>query len=312
MPDKSRHSEVTLARKAGALRLRTLITGAARRWLLEHDFLEIETPSRIPAPAPESHIDAIASEGWFLQTSPELCMKRLLAAGFNRVFQICKCFRAAERGSKHLPEFTMLEWYRAGADYRTIMIDCEEMVRFIAQEAGFGNFIEYMGARIDLGDPWPSISVRQAFRDYAAMSVEKALAEGTFNELMAFSIEPRLGHKRPQFLFDYPVELGALARKNPCDPTVAERFELYINGIELVNAFSELTDPIEQRMRFEKEMKCRASCGKTVYPFPEKFILSLDSMPQSAGAALGIDRLVMLFADKAEIGEVVAFAPEDL
>lgn len=294
------------------MRLRSRIIQSIRRFFLQRDYLEIETPCRIPAPAPESHIDAVASGAWFLQTSPELCMKRLLAAGYPRIFQICRCFREKERGGRHLPEFAMLEWYRAEADYEALMDDCEEIFRAVCRELFGRESFMFQGSGIDLAAPWPRISVAEAFDRYAGVAMHDALKAGTFNELMAFSIEPRLGGGRPVFLYDYPVELGALARAKQTDPSVAERFELYIAGIELVNAFSELIDTAEQRSRFEKETAQRAAAGKTVYPFPQKFIDCLERMPQSAGAALGVDRMVMLFADKAEIDEVVAFTPEEL
>ncbi len=294
------------------MRLRSRIIQSIRRFFLERDFLEVETPCRIPAPAPESHIDAIASGAWFLQTSPELCMKRMHASGYPRLFQTCRCFREKERGGRHLPEFTMLEWYRAGADYEDLMDDCQEIFRSVCREILAEENFTFQGKPIGLEKPWPRISVGDAFTRYAGVSMFDALKAGTFNELMAFSIEPQLGYGKPVFLYDYPVELGALARSKQTDPAVAERFELYIAGIELVNAFSELIDGAEQCARFKKESADRAAAGKTVYPFPQKFIDCLEKMPQSAGAALGVDRLVMLFADKTEIDEVVAFTPEEL
>jgi elongation factor P--(R)-beta-lysine ligase len=305
-------SEDYLGRKKEALLLRSRIIQSIRRWFLERDFLEVETPCRMPAPAPESHIDAVASGEWFLQTSPELCMKRLLAAGYPRIFQICRCFREKERGSRHLPEFTMLEWYREGADYGCLMEDCEGIFRSVCRELFGRESFVFQGREIGLEKPWPRISVSEAFWAHACTSMQEALKAGTFNELMAFSLEPQLGGGRPVFLYDYPVELGALARARDDNPLVAERFECYIAGIELVNAFSELIDVTEQRTRFEKEMRVRAAAGKAVYPFPQKFIDCLEYMPQSAGAALGVDRLVMLFADKKEIDDVVAFTPEEL
>lgn len=305
-------TEDSLAGKTEALRLRSQIIQSTRRFFFAQKFIEIETPCRMPAPAPESHIDATASGDWYLQTSPELCMKRLLAAGHPKIFQICRCFRDRERGIRHLPEFSMLEWYRSEADYNFLMGDCERLISFICREVLGTDHFSYQGKRIGLKGPWARLSVREAFRQHAGVEMTDAVKDGSFNELMAFSIEPKLGTGAPVFLYDYPVELGALARAKESDPSVAERFELYIEGIELVNAFSELVDPGEQRRRFEKEMAVRAAAGKAVYPFPEKFISSLGDMPQSAGAALGLDRLVMLFADKVEIDDVVAFTPEEL
>ena len=294
------------------LRLRARIIQAVRAFFTDRGYLEVETPGRIPAPAPEAHIDAPATEDWFLQTSPELCMKRLLAAGYERVFQICKCFRKGERGNRHLPELTMLEWYTAGEDYRHMMRQCEELVRFAARSAGIGNTLPYQGLRIDLGPPWIRMPVAEAFDRFTPLSMEKAISTDRFDELMGCEIEPKLGLEKPVFLLDYPAAMGALARLKPSDKRFAERFELYIGGVELCNAFTELTDPIEQRRRFEAERAFRKSAGKPVYPMPEKFLTALASMPPAAGNALGLDRLVMLLADTDRIDDVVTFTPEEL
>ncbi len=301
-----------LARKKDFLLQRASILAAIRRFFISRDYMEVETPLRIPAPAPESHIDAIPSDDWFLHTSPELCMKRLLAAGYPRLFQICRCFRGRENGDRHLPEFTLLEWYRAGIDYLELMSECEDLLIGIARDMGKGGEIVYGGKTIGLEKPWERCSVREAFEKHASLSLEEALKNGSFDETMAFEIEPQLGKERPTFLYDYPLSLGALARRKAGDPAFAERFELYIGSMELVNAFSELTDAEEQRSRFLKEEEERRSMGKRPYPVPERFLRVLPEMPESAGAALGVDRLVMLFTGAAEIRDVVAFAPEDL
>jgi lysyl-tRNA synthetase class 2 len=302
--------EWRLSAKADTLKLRATMIQAIRRFFLDHDFLEIETPLRIPAPAPEPHIDAMASNDWFLQTSPELCMKRLLAAGYPKIFQICRCFRAEERGARHLPEFTMLEWYRAQTDYRMLMDDCEAMIAHVAAELGLGGALSWQGRRIDLTPPWERITVREAFARYAAFSAEEALRRDCFDEVMVCAIEPRLGGEHPVFLYDYPAALGALARVKPDDSTLAERFELYIASLELANAFSELTDAAEQRRRFEEAARARCRSNHPVYPMPERFLAALSRMPPSAGIALGVDRLAMIFADRPEIDAVVAFPPE--
>ncbi len=294
------------------LRLRARIIQAVRRFFIEHDYLEIETPSRIPAPAPEAHIDAEVSGDWFLQTSPELCMKQLLAAGYPRIFQICKCFRYQERGSYHLPELTLLEWYTAGHNYLDMMNQCEDMVRFVARNTDFGNVISYQGQRIDLNGPWDRMSVTEAFDAFASTSLETALLNNCFDEKMVLEIEPHLGRQKPLFLYDYPASSCALARLKPADPKLVERFELYIGGLELCNAFSELIDPVEQKQRFEHEQNIRRHSGKRQYPTPKRFLDALEHMPDAAGNALGIDRLVMLFADTARIDDVVAFIPEEL
>jgi len=301
-----------LAAKKDALRRRALMIRTIRRFFQDQDFLEVETPLRIPAPAPESHTDAVASGEWFLQPSPELCMKRLLAAGYPRIFQICKCFRAGERGDRHLPEFTMLEWYREGTDYRTLMDDCEALITLVARELGIDGIFSRQGREIRLGIPWERITVREAFRRYATMTAAEALGTDRFDEILACEVEPHLGMENPVFLYEYPVELGALARVKEGDPGIAERFELYCSGLELANAFSELTDAREQRRRFEEAFRDRRRNGSPLYPMPERFLAALPQMSPSAGIALGVDRLAMLLADKSRIDEVVAFTPESL
>lgn len=292
--------------------LRAQIIRAVRKFFIDNDYLEIETPCRIPAPAPEAHIEAEVSGDWFLHTSPELCMKRLFTAGYPRIFQICRCFRQKERGSKHLPEMTMLEWYTAGHNYFNMMEQCEELIRFVARRAGFEDFLVYQGNRIDLKASWPRMSVSDAFERFSSVSMETAVLQDRFDQLTAFDIEPNLGHNKPLFLYDYPAAAASLARLKPENHSLAERFELYIGGLELCNAFSELTDPVEQRTRFENEQKNRIKSGLPAYPLPEKFLESLQFMPEGSGIALGIDRLVMLFANTANIDDVVAFTSEEL
>jgi lysyl-tRNA synthetase class 2 len=295
------------------LTIRARVIQAIRKFFIGHDYLEIETPVRIPAPAPEAHIDAVASGNWFLQTSPELCMKRLLAAGYQRIFQICKCFRQGERGRLHLPEMTLLEWYRADSNYQDMMSECEALIINIAQKIGFKkNGIVYQGKEIRLSPPWSRISVSDAFDKFGSISLEGALAKNQFDEIMVTEIEPALGISRPVFLYDYPAPRGALARLKPEDRRYAERFELYIGGLEMCNAFSELTDSAEQRERFERDRDHLQKSGKPVCPMPEKFLATLGNMPAAAGNALGIDRLVMLFANKRRIDDVTAFVPEEL
>lgn len=301
-----------LSRKKFFLERRARMIQAIRHFFISHDYLEIETPCRIPAPAPEEHIDAVSSGDWFLRTSPELCMKRMLAAGYPRLFQICKCFRDGERGSRHLPEFTMLEWYHTGIDYRYLMDECEEMLCFVFHESGRGDVLSYQGQQVFLAPPWKRLTVSEAFSLHASMSVEEALEKACFDEIMAFCIEPELDVTRPTFIYDYPLSLGALARAKEDGSPFAERFELYIGGMELANAFSELTDKREQRRRFQEAQQKRLARGKTVYPMAERFLTSLASLKECAGIALGIDRLAMLVADCANIDDAVAFTPEDL
>ena len=301
-----------LARRQNALWARANIVQTIRHFFIQQGYLEVETPHRISAPAPESYIDAVPSGSWFLHASPELCMKRLLAAGYEKIFQICRCWREGERGSQHTPEFTLLEWYRSNSDYLDLMKECERMIQTVATAMGLKNKLKFHEHEIVLDETWERISVHDAFRCYSKISMTEALERDLFDEVMVQDIEPRLGMKTPTLIYDYPAERGTLARLKKDDPSVVERFELYMGGLELANGFSELIDPGEQRRRFNLEMACRRSLGKTTYPMPEKFLEELGEMPPSAGIALGVDRLVMVFLNATTIDEVVAFTPEEL
>jgi lysyl-tRNA synthetase class 2 len=213
---------------------------------------------------------------------------------------------------RHLPEFTLLEWYCAGMDYRGMMAQTERLVLHAAEALGCGAVIAAGGRPVDLTPPWPRLAVAQAFQAATGTTVERALADGRFDEGMALAVEPALDPTRPVFLVDYPAACGALARLKPDDPTRAERFELFIGGLELCNAFSELTDPAEQRRRFLAEGAARTRDGRPPYPLPEPFLRDLAAMPPAAGNALGVDRLAMLLLGAERIDEVVAFTPEEL
>ncbi len=297
-----------LARKQQTLMHRARILQAIRAFFIQADFLEVETPQRLPGNAPEFHIDPEPSGSWYLQTSPELCMKRLLAAGCPRLFQLCHCWRQEERGRRHLPEFTLLEWYRGGSDYNALMDDCQQLLRHLLPAGQ----LNWQGQQIDLSGPWERLSVDQAFQRHAGCGCLEALANDQFDQLLVEKVEPCLGQNRPTLLCDYPLPLGALARRKPEDPRWAERFELYIAGMEIANGFSELCDPVEQVQRFTAEEQQRRQAGKEPYPVPVNFLRELGQLKSAAGIALGIDRLVMLLTDKADIAEVVAFTPEDL
>jgi len=292
--------------------LRSKIIQSIRDFFNGQGYLEVETPIRIPSPAPEIHIDAEPSGSWYLHTSPELCMKRLLASGYPRVYQICKCFRRKERGNRHLPEFTLLEWYTAEDDYMDMMNQTEALIKQVAASIFFKESISYQGEPVSLQSPWIKLTVCEAFETYASMSLPSAMVQGAFDEIMALEIEPKLPRNIPVFLYDYPSDMAALARLKPEDRSIAERFELYMGGLELCNAFTELTDPKEQRVRFKAEAHQRKQSDKVAYPMPERFLSALQDMPDATGNALGIERLVMLFADAATIDEVVAFSPEEL
>lgn len=301
-----------LARKAERLASRAAILQHIRTFFIHRGYLEVDTPCLIPAPAPEAHIDAIAAGSFYLQTSPELCMKRLLAAGYPRLFQICHCWRDKERGSRHLPEFTMLEWYRSGADYYELMTEAVDLLTECAAPYCCQGYLARNGNRIIMNGECERITVRDAFRLYTATNMEKALENDEFDRFMAECIEPCLGLKKPTIIYDYPAQRAALARIKADDPSVAERFELYIAGMELANAFSELNDEKMQRQRFTEESHQRAARNAPAYPMPETFLAEIGSMPPAAGIALGVDRLIMLLTGADTIAEVVAFTPEDL
>lgn len=294
------------------LLLRARVQQAIRAFFEASDYLEVETPIRIPAPAPEAHIEPEPSGDAYLQTSPELCMKRLLAAGYQRIFQLCHCFRRGERGRRHLSEFTLLEWYTAHEDYRHMMEQTEALVKHVARSLGQDDRLPFQGRSIDLKGPFDRLEVEKAFKAFAGTTPEKALAAGRFDEIVGLDIEPCLGWERPVFLYDYPSQCAALARLKPDRPNRAERFELYIGGLELCNGFSELNDPEEQRRRFMQEQQVRRRAGRPETPLPEPFLAALDRMPPATGNALGVERLVMLFADTLTIDDVTAFIPEEL
>ena len=300
------------SRNKDALELRSSILYAIREFFIAQHYLEVETPYLLSTVIPEAHIDPIEVEGRYLHTSPEQCMKMLLAQGFPKIFQICRCFRKGERGGKHLPEFTMLEWYKVDADYKEIMEECEQMVKFVAEKVGLEGEISYGELKVSLSGHWDRITVMEAFERYSEATVEQALEQGKFDELMVSQIEPSLGIKRPCFVYDYPASMSALARLRGEDARFCERFELYIAGLELANGFSELNDPVEQRERFLKELSARRRAGKSTPSMPERFLESLRDMPDAAGVALGVDRLVMLMAGALEIDQVVSFSPEEV
>jgi lysyl-tRNA synthetase class 2 len=237
-------------------------------------------------------------------------MKRMLAAGFEKIFQICKCFREGERGTHHLPEFTMLEWYHRGMNYTSLMRECRELVVSVASEVGCSYDIVYQDNKISLNGAWEYLSVQDAFDRYAPITLKETMEEGAFDTIMACDIEPNLGRERPTFLYDYPFCPGALAKGKESDPDLAERFELYIAGVELANGFSELTGVYEHRLMFQKVREYRASMGKSLYPVSEKFLGASSTMPEAAGIALGVDRMAMIFTNSEKIDEVVSFTPE--
>lgn len=294
--------------------LRDRAMRAAREWFHAREFVEVDTPLRVRSPGLDLHLDAFESEGRYLITSPEYQMKRLLSGGMPRIFQLSHCFRRGEIGPRHDPEFLMLEWYRAFAGIDQVMDDTQEIVRHVVQTLR-GEPVIQIGARsIDLRAPFERITVCEAFSRYANVGEAEVVRSASespdeFFRVLVESVEPAIAAvDHPVFLTDYPKQQASLARLRPEDPRFCERFELYVAGVELCNGFGELTDPVEQRDRLERDREERRIEGKPEYPIDEHFLRALeDGMPPSAGNALGVDRLLALAAGTERIAEVLPF-----
>lgn len=330
-----------LARRRANLRVRACVLAAIRGFFAAQDFVEVETPALQISPGLEPHLHAFAvsvrepggaRRQRYLHTSPEFAMKKLLAAGEPRIFQLARVFRDAERSATHHPEFTMLEWYRAGADYRALMADCEALLVACADAAGCAA-LRWQGRASDPRGAWQHLTVAEAFARHAGIDLWATIPDpetpnvarlaraaagagiaarsgddwdGLFFRIFLERIEPALGTPAPTVLRDYPIGMAALARRSPGDPRVAERFELYVAGLELANAFSELTDPVEQRRRFEADVAKKQRLYGERYPIDEDFLAALGAgFPDSAGIALGVDRLVMLLTGAERIDDVL-------
>ncbi len=323
-------------------RARARLSAALRAALSGLGYEEVETPVLVPAPGMEPHIDAFCApfrpEGGgrerplWLHTSPEYAMKRLLADGFERIFQLARVFRNGELSRTHNPEFTMLELYRAGTDYRGIMADTERALEAAARAlAPDGAPRATRGGRVlDLAAPFEALTVEEAFRRHAGVELgacdgdagrlaAAARAAGhdpgppgesyddVFFRVMLDAVEPRLGAARPTWLVDWPAPMAALSRVKPEDPRWAERFELYAGGLELANGYTELTDPVEQRSRLVEEQALRARLGRAVYPLDERFLEAVGRMPPAGGVAVGLDRVLMLLVGAESIEDVLLF-----
>lgn len=295
-----------LTARIGALTYRAKALQAVRRYFDQAGFVEVETPVGILAPAAEEYIECPRAGDFFLRSSPELQMKRLLCAGMDRIYQIGPCFRAGENGRLHRSEFSMLEWYMAHCDYMELLKFTQGLVRETAHRLNGSSKIRFRGKQIDLDAPWEIISVRDAFQRYAGRSADEAAEEeGLFELLLTDKVEPALPEDRPCVMIDYPVRFGAFARPKSSDPGLVERWELYIGGVELCNTYGELCDPQIQRERFLEFAETRKRNGLAEYPVPDAFLDAFDEgMPESAGSAMGFDRLVMLLAGMDEIGDV--------
>ncbi|MFA7654022.1 MAG: EF-P lysine aminoacylase EpmA [Candidatus Magasanikbacteria bacterium] len=295
------------------------------------DFKEVTTPATVVCADQEPHLNPIAvsfhdergaASQFFLQTSPEYAMKKLLGAGYDKIFQICPCWRDYEEsGHTHNVEFTMIEWYRRPGDYQEIMTDIEQLFKFVAEKL---KIVKLLNCRIV--SEWERISIKELWQKHVGVNLDDYLdvekmsglvrglgyqvnADDDFNDLFykifLNKIERSLGMEKPVVVFDYPIQMAALARPCAHDARYAERFEVYINGLELANAFGELTDSVAQAKRFEEERQERIRLSKSAIPIDKELISALESIPMAAGIALGVDRMVMVFTEAKNINEVI-------
>ncbi len=336
--DKARHAD-----RRPFLMARGRITCAVRDWFGQDDFLEVETPVLQRSPGNETHLHAFgtdlirpdgAMEKLYLRTSPEFSAKKLLAAGEERIFELARVFRNRERGRTHHPEFTMLEWYRTGVPYQKLMEDCAALLSLAASTGG-QNMFSWRGHACDPFAEPERLTLVEAFARHAHLDLERFLPEpgagnrplvpafaaavaqsgvhvaaddgwaDLFSKVLVAHVEPHLGMGRATVLCEYPVSEAALARPKPADPRFAERFELYACGVELANAFGELTDPAEQRRRFLLDMDEKERLYGERYPLDEDLLSALQAMPEASGCAMGLDRLVMLACGARNIEDVL-------
>jgi lysyl-tRNA synthetase class 2 len=333
----ARHSDVK-----PFLAARSAITRAIRAWFDEQGFVEVETGILQVSPGNETHLHAPRTEisradgtraARYLRTSPEFACKKLLAAGEQKIFELARVFRDRERGDLHLPEFTMLEWYRANAPYDAVMADSIVVIAHAAQATGIGQF-SFRGKSADPFAEPELLTVAAAFKRFAGIDLLATVADGKgdraglaaaadgrvrmtdddtwsdiFSKVLVEHVEPNLGQGRLTVLFEYPVPEAALARAKASDPRVAERFEIYACGVELANGFGELTDAPEQRLRFTSAMDEKQRRYGERYPLDEDFLAAVAKMPEASGVALGFDRLVMLASGALRIDQVVWTPP---
>ena len=321
------------------LQTRHQIIRGIRKWFDQQNFIETETPLLVSAPSPEAQLFPVKTEKGYLITSPEYQMKRLLVGGFDKIFQITRCFRDAENSPQHNPEFTMLEWYRTYQPLEKLMTDIEQFVLHLSDSVKSN----LLSKKIPL-PPWPRKSVSALFKKHIGIKLDgsetsyelrkKAELSGheklfhdlpdsskltdslayeqTFFRLWNY-IQNRFSQSTPVFVFDWPLPLASLARKNPMRQEFAERVELYVNCMELANGFAELNDPIEQRRRFEQDLNNRNSEGRETVPLDKKLLKSLEQgLPECSGMALGIDRLIMWLCGTDNIQEVICFTEDEV
>lgn len=299
--------------RGGALKARSLAARVIREYFDEQSFVEVQTPTFVPSPGLDPHVHSLApvvrkNRTDYLITSPEFHMKRLLVGGMPRIYQFARCFRAEEQGAIHEPEFTLLEWYRAFADYGILLDDTEEILTRV--------FTACSPSRPAFERPFRRLTVLDAFSRFAPeFEPLKLLSESPPQYFQAFVdlVDPGIAAlPGPTFLIEFPLDLAGLARPCPHDPRFAERFELYLDGVELCNGYGELTDPDEQRARFQAELERRRAAAEPLYPIDEKFLQALkEGLPPSSGNALGLDRLVALAIGLSTIGPTLAFTDEE-
>jgi len=333
--------DLNLAEK---IRMKSRVVECIRNFFRDRSFLEVETPQMVKLPGMEPYLDPFKTTFFdqsgsqtdqYLISSPEYAMKKILVSGEEKIFQICKSFRNKETDSElHNPEFTLLEWYRSYVSYEDIMKDTEELVEYTAVDILDKPTILYKGSIIDVSTPWPRIKVKDLFKRYAKIDSKvfedpekfrKAVKQKGYqvDENISYDdlffcvfmneIEPKLGFDKPVIVYEYPASMAALSKKCESDPAYAERFEVYIAGVELCNAFTELNDPVEQKSRLEDERRQRLEMGKDDYSVDQSFIGALElGMPPAGGNALGVDRLAMLITDTHDIRDMMFFPFRDL
>lgn len=304
-----------------ALRLRAEILASIRAFFTARDVLEVETPLLAAAPVTDLHLEALrtryrgpGADGGrelYLQTSPEFAMKRLLAAGSGPIFQLCRAFRDAEAGAMHNPEFTILEWYRPGWDHHRLMDEVDELLALIlgTDSAERLTYQEAFERHASL-DPHRAAldELRERTEELGIRHASDLRRDDLLDLVLTHQVEDRLGRGRPTFIHDYPASQAALARVRPGETPLAERFEVFVEGLELANGYHELTSPGEQRRRFEVDLEARRAAGLPEVPLDERLLAALEhGLPDCAGVALGVDRLVMLATGSRDISDVITF-----
>jgi len=324
--------------------VREHVLRAVRSFFTTEQFHEVETPLLLKSPAAESYLDVFETTlldrdrkktPAYLSTSPELALKKLIVAGIGNCYSITKSFRNMETDSHtHNPEFTILEWYRVGATYLSIMDDCKQLLLSINHALGHGDTLTYQGVTFDIAGPWEKITMKEAFQTWAGIDFDEFLDdtkarqiakekgyavedsntwEELYDQIFLNEVEPHLGKSKPTIIYEFPGCLAALSKKKANDTRYAERFEWYIGGLELGDCYTELTDWKEQQDRFDFELTEIKRLGKTTYDYDHDFIDALKvGMPDTSGIAVGLDRLIMLCADTTHIADTLFFPSTEL